>query len=97
MEFIMGIDFQHVLQHFGIKDVPTTSMHNPQSNKSCKQLHKSMVKNALHVYLSQAVPFNIGNIAELVDSTLETALHAACSMIHCTLGMMPGWRHHFPS
>jgi hypothetical protein len=83
----MVVNFQQVLQRFGIKDVPT-SMHNPQSNVICEQLHQS-VGTTLHVYLSQDIPFNVGNIAELVDSALATALHAARSTIHCTLGMMP--------
>jgi hypothetical protein len=35
-------------------------------------------------------PFNVGNIAKLVDSPLATALHSEHSMIHPTLGMTPG-------
>jgi hypothetical protein len=83
----MGVDFQRVLQHFGIKDVPT-SVCNPQSNSICERLHQ-WVGNALRVYLSQDDANNIGNIAELVDSALATALHAARSTIHHTLGMTP--------
>jgi hypothetical protein len=84
----MGTDFQCILQHFGIKNV-ATSVRNPQANAVCKCLHQS-VGNALHIFLSQELSFNITNIAELVDSTLATALHASRSMIHRTLGMMPG-------
>jgi hypothetical protein len=87
MEF-MGINFQCILQCFGIKDVPL-SVHNPQSNAICKQLYQP-VGNALHIYLSQDIPFSASNIAELVDSALVTALYAACSTIHHTLGMTPG-------
>jgi hypothetical protein len=86
-EFI-GADFQRVLHHFGIKDV-AISVSNPQANTICKRLHQS-VGNGLHVFLSQGIPFNIHNIAELVDSALTTALHASRSTIHCTLGMTPG-------
>jgi hypothetical protein len=43
----MGVDFQRVLQRFGIKDVPT-SVRNPQSNAICERLHQS-VGNALRV------------------------------------------------
>jgi transposase InsO family protein len=84
----MGVDFQRVLTRFGIKDVPT-SVRNPQSNAICERLHQS-VGNALRVFISQGVPFNVGNIAELVDTALATALHAACSTIHRTLGTTPG-------
>jgi transposase len=83
----MGVDFQRVLQCFGIKDVPT-SVRNPQSNSICERLHQS-VGNVLGVYLNQDIAVNIQNIGELVDSTLATALHAARSNIHRTLGMMP--------
>jgi transposase InsO family protein len=65
----MGVDFQRVLQRYGIKDVPK-SVRNPQSISICERLHQ-LVGNALHIYLSQDVAFNIGNIAELVDSTLN--------------------------
>jgi hypothetical protein len=80
----MGSDFQWAILHFGIKDVPT-SMRNPQSNAICKRLHQS-VGNALHVYLSQDIPFNVGNIAELIDSALATTLHAVRSV---QLGHVP--------
>jgi transposase InsO family protein len=84
----MGANFQRMLQRFGIKDVPT-SVRNPQSNSICERLHQS-VGNALRVYLNQATPHNVGNIAELVDSALATSLHAARSTIHQTLGTTPG-------
>jgi hypothetical protein len=74
----MGVDFQQILQCFGIKDVPT-SVHNPQSIAICERLH-----------LRQDIPFNVGNIAELVNSALATPLHALRSTIHCTLRMTPG-------
>jgi hypothetical protein len=83
-----GANFQCVLHHFGIKDV-ATSIHNPQSNAVCERLHQS-VGNALHVFLSQGIPFNIHNVAELVSSALATALHASLATIDCTLGMTPG-------
>jgi hypothetical protein len=41
-------------------------------------------------FLSQEIPFNIINIAELVNSALATALHVTCSTIHITLGMTTG-------
>ena len=84
----MGVDFQRVLQNFGIKNV-TTSVRNPQSNSICERLHQS-VGNALRVYLSHDPPTNIHNIAELVDNALSTSLHASRSTIHRTLGMSPG-------
>jgi hypothetical protein len=85
----MGTDFQHVLQHFGIKDV-ATSIHNPQANAICEHLHYS-VGNALRVFLSQGIPFNVMNIAELVDSALiATAQHASRASLYRTLGMTPG-------
>jgi hypothetical protein len=84
----MGANFQRILQHFGIKDV-STSVRNPQSNAVCKRLHQS-VGNALHIFLSQATPFNVTNVAKLVDSALATALHASHATIHHTLGMTPG-------
>jgi transposase InsO family protein len=68
----MGVNFQRVLTHFGIKDAPT-SVRNPQSNAVCERLNQS-VGNALCLYLSQDVRVNVGNIAELVDSALATAL-----------------------
>jgi transposase InsO family protein len=71
-EFIRA-DFQRILQHFGIKDV-AISVRNPQANAVCKRLHQS-VGNALCVFLSQGIPFNVHNVAELVDSALATALH----------------------
>jgi hypothetical protein len=48
------------------------------------------VGNALHVFLSQPIPFNVNNVAKLVDSALATALHASRATIHRTLGMTPG-------
>jgi hypothetical protein len=33
---------------------------------------------------------HVGNIAELINSALATALHAARSTTHCTLRMTPG-------
>ena len=86
-EFV-GIDFQRVLQKFGIKNVPI-SVRNPQSNAICERLHQS-VGNALRIYLSQQTSENVLNIAELVDNALATALHASRSTIHRTLGMSPG-------
>jgi transposase len=68
----MGADFQRILQHFAIKDV-ATSVRNPQSNAVCERLHQS-VGNALHIFLSQAIPFNVTNVAKLVDSALATAV-----------------------
>jgi transposase InsO family protein len=84
----MGADFQRILQRFGIKDV-AISVRNPQSNAICERLHQS-VGNTLRVFLSQGIPFNVHNIAELVDSALATALHATRATIHRTLGMTPG-------
>jgi hypothetical protein len=84
----MGADFQRILHCFGIKDV-ATSVRNPQSNAVCERLHQS-VGNALRVFLSQGVPFNVTNIIRLVDSALATALHASRATIHRTLGMTPG-------
>jgi hypothetical protein len=83
----MGVDFQRVLQCFGIKDIPT-SVCNPQSNAICECLHQS-VGNALHIYLSQDIALNINNIGKIVDSALATALHASRSTIHRNLGMTP--------
>jgi transposase InsO family protein len=71
----MGVDFQRVLQRFGIKDV-AISVRNPQANAVCERLHQS-VGNALRVFLSQGIPQNVTNVAELVDSALATALHAS--------------------
>jgi hypothetical protein len=84
----MGANFQRILQHFGIKDV-ATSVRNPQSNTVYERLHQS-VANDLRVFLSQAIPFNVTNVAKLVDSALATALHASCATMHRTLGMTPG-------
>jgi hypothetical protein len=85
----IGADFQHILQYFGSKDVPT-SIHNPQANAACKHFINQL--GMLSVYfLSQEIPFNdIINIAELVNSALATALHVTCSTIHITLGMTTG-------
>jgi hypothetical protein len=67
-----------------------TSIHNPQANAVCKHLHQS-VGNAPHIFLSEELPFNLTNVAELVDRALATALHASHSTIHHTApGMMPG-------
>ncbi len=35
-------------------------------------------------------PANVNNVAEMIDSALATALHAARSAIHRTLGVSPG-------
>jgi hypothetical protein len=83
----MGANFQLIPQQFGIKDV-VTSVPNPQANAVCEHLHQS-AGNALRIFLSQGIPFNVFNIAELVDSTLVTPLHAPCSTIHHTLGITP--------
>jgi hypothetical protein len=67
-------------------------MHNPQSNKVCKRLHQS-VGNALQFFLSQAIPFNVMNVAKLVDRALTTALHVL------RLNTLHAWHdsrsHHF--
>jgi transposase InsO family protein len=84
----IGAAFQRILQRFGIKDVPI-SVRNPQANAICEQLHQ-LVGNALQVFLSQESPFNVNNVAELIDSALATSLHAARSTIHQTLEMTPG-------
>jgi transposase InsO family protein len=76
----IGADFQQILQPFGVKDVPI-SVRNLQANAICERLHQSL-GNALRVFLSQELPFNVNNVAELVDSALATALHAARSTIH---------------
>jgi hypothetical protein len=76
----MGADFQQILQRSGIKDV-TISFRNPQSNAICEQLHQ-LVGNALRVFLSQDIPFNVHNVAELVDSAISAALHASRATIH---------------
>jgi hypothetical protein len=84
----MGTNFQRILQSFGIKDVEA-SICNPQADAIGKRLHQS-VGNALCVFLSQEMSFNVMDVAELVDSALTTALHASCGTIHPTLGMTPG-------
>jgi transposase InsO family protein len=83
----MGANFQRRLQRFGIKDV-ATSVRNPQSNAVCKRLHQS-VGNTLRVFPSQAIPFNVTNVAKLFDIALATAPHASRAMIHRMLGMTP--------
>jgi hypothetical protein len=75
----MGINFRRILQWFGIKDI-AISVRNPQANAICEQLHQS-VGNALHIFLSQNVPFNIINVAKLVNCTIATALHASRATI----------------
>jgi hypothetical protein len=55
----------------------------------CERLHQS-VGSTLRVFLSQEIPFNIINIAELVDSALATDLHVTHSTIPLTLDMTPG-------
>jgi hypothetical protein len=84
----MGLDFQPILQQFGINDV-AISICNPQANAICEQLHQS-VGNALCVFLSQNIPFNVVNVANLLIATIATALHASRATIHRTLGMSPG-------
>jgi hypothetical protein len=70
-EFI-GADFQRVLQCFGIKP-SAFKTHKPMPcAKDC--INPSAM---CYVFLSQAIPLNVHNIAELVDSTLATALHAS--------------------
>jgi transposase InsO family protein len=86
-EFI-GADFQEVRRRTGIQDVPT-SVHNPQANAVCEQLHQS-VGNTLRILLTTNPPNNVTNIVEMIDSSLATALHAARSAIHRTLGVSPG-------
>jgi transposase InsO family protein len=83
----MGADFQRILQRFGIKDV-ATRVRNPQSNATCERLHQS-IGNALLVFLSQPIPFNVTNVAKLVEGALATALHASRATIHRTLSMTP--------
>jgi hypothetical protein len=60
-----------------------TSVRNPQANAICERLHQ-------YVFLSQPIPANVLNVAELVDSAIATALHASRATIHRTLGMSPG-------
>jgi transposase InsO family protein len=86
-EFI-GADFQEVLRRAGIQDVPT-SVRNPQANAVCERLHQS-VGNTLRILLTANPPDNVTNIVEMIDSSLATALHAARSAIHRTLGVSPG-------
>jgi hypothetical protein len=86
-EFI-GADFQEVLRRAGIKDVPIM-VRNPQANAVCEQLHQS-VGNTLRILLTANPPKNVTNVVEMIDSPLATALHAARSAIHRTLGVSPG-------
>jgi transposase InsO family protein len=86
-EFI-GADFQAVLDRAGIQDVPTT-VRNPQANAVCERLHQS-VGNTLRILFSANPPVNVTNVAEMIDAALATALHAARSAIHRTLGVSPG-------
>ncbi len=87
-EFI-GAYFQAVLDCAGIQDVPTT-VRNPQANAVCEpNLHQS-VGNTLLILFSANPPANVTNVAEMIDAALATALHAACSAIHRTLGVLPG-------
>jgi transposase InsO family protein len=44
-EFI-GVDFQYVLMHAGIKDAVPTTVRNPQANTVCERLHQ-FVANTL--------------------------------------------------
>jgi transposase InsO family protein len=46
----IGADFQYILMHAGIKDVPTT-VRNPQANTVCERLYQS-VANTLCILLS---------------------------------------------
>lgn len=70
------------------KDVPTT-VRNPQASAVCERLHQS-ITNTLHILLRHSTPANVANIADLVDTSIATALHAARSAIHRTLGVSPG-------
>jgi transposase InsO family protein len=83
----IGTDFQAVLRCAGIQDVPTT-VRNPQANPVCERLHQS-VGNTLRILFNANPPTNVTNVVEMIDAALATALHAACSAIHRTLGVSP--------
>jgi hypothetical protein len=84
----IGANFQYILMHAGIKDVPTTES-NPQANAVCKRLHQ-LVANTLHILLGQNPPANVANVGQLVDTAIATSLHAARSTIHHSLGISRG-------
>jgi hypothetical protein len=51
----------------------------------------SVSGNTLRILLfSTNPPTNVTNVVEMIDAALATALHAACSAIHRTLGVSPG-------
>ncbi len=72
-----GKEFQRLLQGAGIHDVPIT-VQNPQAKAICGCMHQ-MVPKTLCIVTNANPPQhigNIGNIAELVDITIATSLHA---------------------
>jgi hypothetical protein len=85
-EFI-GAEFQYLLMHAGIKDVPTTVC-NPQANAVCKRLHQSAT-NILQNLCSQNPSASIPNVSKLVDTEIATSLHATHSTVHHTLQDSP--------
>jgi predicted short-subunit dehydrogenase-like oxidoreductase (DUF2520 family) len=51
-------------------------------------MHQSVAK-ILHTITNANPPQKIGNIAELVDITIATSLHAIRSKVHSTLSISP--------
>jgi hypothetical protein len=81
------MDFQILLQQYGIKDVPT-SVQNPQANAVCEQMHQ-VVGNILQTLLHSNPPANLNDARTIVEYCLATASY----LLHCAanraLGVLP--------
>jgi hypothetical protein len=78
-----GEVFKRMFWPAGIHNVQIT-VWNPQANAMCECMHQ-MVAKTLRIITNANPPQSIGNIAELVESTVATSLYAIRSTVQSTL------------
>jgi transposase InsO family protein len=84
----MGEGFQLVLTRHNIRGRATT-VKNPQANAVCERLHQT-ITNVLRPLLHMHPPRNEEEAAMIIETALQTAVHAARVAIHSTLKVSPG-------
>jgi len=81
-------EFREASMRLGIAPHPTT-VKNPQANSICEQLHQSIAE-AMRAVTHEESPEHRGRTSQTVDDALATAVCAAQTALHSTLGLSPG-------
>jgi transposase InsO family protein len=84
----LGLDFQFLLQQYGIADVQT-SVRNPQANAVCERMHQ-VVGNSLRTLIQTNPPQTLQQAEDLLDYALSTTSFALRSSATRHSGISPG-------